>query len=265
MPIRIAIVLLVLGIAWLLAGLQLTLLLDRCFTIRTVHLPASRAEYDGGGLRIGDLMMTFAGTNNLQSGIRVTADSAKRAVLVVSDTVFPLGPFTGTLYLTPEPGDVVSFTVSQSLLSWPTWFEFKILGGRSPWWKRYAYYRLAWTKPSGAKLEMVWRYEQQYYSGRGWTKPEMMWNSQTGLLSVNIQPASLVPEEVVVEYVSRTKGWKRGDYRIERRGQSTDGSNDVFAVVYLADERSTHPGTGKSVEVYVDCTSRAITKELGGQ
>jgi len=35
---------------------------------------------------------------------------------------------------------------------------------------------------------MRWRYEQDYYTHdpRGWTEPLMMWNGQTGLLSVDI-------------------------------------------------------------------------------
>jgi hypothetical protein len=29
--------------------------------------------------------------------------------------------------------------------------------------------RLTWKKHDGAKLEMLWRYEQEYYSTNGWT------------------------------------------------------------------------------------------------
>jgi len=60
---------------------------------------------------------------------------------------------------------------------------------RSPWWKRYVYYRLVWSKRSGAKLEMLWRYEQDFYIPGAWTDPVMMWNGQTGLLRVTIHPA----------------------------------------------------------------------------
>lgn len=63
-----------------------------------------------------------------------------------------------------------------------------ILSTRSPRWKRYVYYTLIWKKRSGATLTMRWRYEQDYYTHdpRGWTEPLMMWNGQTGLLSVDI-------------------------------------------------------------------------------
>jgi hypothetical protein len=48
---------------------------------------------------------------------------------------------------------------------------------------------LRWEKLSGAKLEMVWRYEQQFFRASGWSLPAMMWDSRTGLLSIDIRPA----------------------------------------------------------------------------
>src|SRR5690349_1283551 len=91
MLIRAAIVCLVLGIAWLMAGRRLILLLDRCITIRTVSLPVSPAKYDGGGFRFGELVMTFGGTNNLRSDIGVTSSPANRVTLVAGNAAFPLG------------------------------------------------------------------------------------------------------------------------------------------------------------------------------
>jgi hypothetical protein len=86
-----------------------------------------------------------------------------------------------------KPGDDVRVKASGSLLNRPTPFEISWLGGRLPWWKRYVYNRLVWKKPSGASLEMRWRYEQRWYAKTGWGEPLMMWNSQTGLLCVKIQ------------------------------------------------------------------------------
>jgi hypothetical protein len=92
-----------------------------------------------------------------------------------------------------------------------------------------------------------------------------MWNSQTGLLSVKIHSESAGMDGAVVQYISRTKGWHRRDYRIEARGGSSDGRNAIFAVIHVDDERCTAPGAGKSVELYLDPVTRQITKELGGQ
>jgi hypothetical protein len=106
---------------------------------------------------------------------------------------------------------------------------------------------------------MLWRYEQQYYSARGWTNPSMMWNSQTGLLAVDIQP------DPVVAYLTRTKHWQPDEYRIESRGPSPDRQTDMFTIVHLDDERSLHPGAGKSVILCLDRRSHQVTKELGSQ
>jgi hypothetical protein len=268
-----AILILSLAVAWLLAGRRLTLLLDRLHTVRTASLPVDRLEYDGGGFLIGGVSLAFGGTDNLRSDLTLNSDSANRVVLVAGHGAFTLGPRTNPvdpsgrpeIHFVAETGDEISFTASQSVLPWPTPFQFKILGGASPWWKRYMYYRLNWKKPTGASLEMLWRYEQQYYSATGWTKPVTMWNSQTGLLVADIHPESKGPEGAIVQYVARTKGWNRSDYSIERRGPTADGRNDRFAVIHHVDERAPAPGAGKSVELHVDRVSRQVTEELGGQ
>lgn len=182
-------------VVWLAAGRHITLLLDAFVTGRTVSLSVDPLVYDGGGFVIGAKSMTFAETNNLRGDTDAILDSSGRVVLTTAHKTFVMGPLTipsssgrPDFYFRPEPGDEVSFTASKSLLPWPTPFEFKMLGGSSPWWRQYVYYRLAWKKPSGARLEMLWRYEREYYSGKGWTDPIMTWmTSQTGLLPVKIE------------------------------------------------------------------------------
>jgi hypothetical protein len=192
--IRPLLIALALGVAWVYAGRQLTLFLDRFITIGAASLPVGPLEYDGGGFLIGDLQMTFGGIDNLRSDLALCSDSAHRVVLRTSGQFFTLGPRTNPvdpsgrpeIDFVPEPGDELSFSTDRSALPWPTPFEFNFMS-RSPWWKRYVYYRLLWHKRSGARLTMVWRYEQDYYAAGGWTSPEMMWNSQTGLLRVEIK------------------------------------------------------------------------------
>ncbi len=70
--------------------------------------------------------------------------------------------------------------------------------GHSPSWKQHRYYQLIWKKPSGAKLEMLWRYEQYFYPGDGWGSGFMTCqgfhayegdvHSSTGLIRVDIRP-----------------------------------------------------------------------------
>jgi hypothetical protein len=182
---RPVIIALVLIIIWLYAGRPVTSLLDHLITIK----------YDGGGLLIDQFEMTFGATDNLRSKLVLCSDSLNQVILSSGKQSFTLGPRTnpvdpsGRLEIdfVPTPGDELSFTSSRSVFGWPTPFEFNFMM-RSPWWKRYVYYRLVWKKPDGAKLEMLWRYEQQYYSINGWTQPEMMWNWYTGLIRVDIRP-----------------------------------------------------------------------------
>jgi len=184
-----------LAVAWLWAGRQLALLLDGFVTGRTVSLPVNQLMYNGGGFVIGDRSMTFGQTNNLRADLCLTFDSSDRVTFSAGHKTFTLGPRTGPVdpsgrpdfTFSAEPRDQISFVVSKSLLDWPIPFRFNIFGGPMPKLGRYVYYRLVWKKPSGARLEMRWRYEQEFYSGKGWTEPLMMWNSQTGLLSVDIR------------------------------------------------------------------------------
>ncbi len=260
-------------LAWLGAGRQITLALDRFPRLAAAPLAVSPLQYDGGGFVIGDKNMLFGSIDNLPYALRLSGDSSSRIVLSTGRDAFTLGPRTSPvdpagrpdINFTPEPGDDVRFSTWTSVLSWPTPFEIHILGGASPWWKRYVYYRLVWKKRSAAKLEMLWRYEQRWYSARGWSAPAMMWNSQTGLLSVKIQPEAEGELGAVVAYIARIKGWHRGDYRIEKRGPSADGRTEVFSVVHLEDERGGQPGAGKSIELVLETGSHRVVKESGAQ
>ena len=184
----------IVAVVWLAAGRRLALMLDKVVTGRATSLPIDPLVYTGGGFDIDGKTMTFAETNNQRGNTDAVLDSSGRVVFTAGPNSFVMGPLTSPsplgrpdYHLRPDVDDVVSFTESKSLLPWPTPFEFKMLGGSSPWLRQYVYYRLAWKKPSGAELELVWRYERQYFSENGWTKPDMTWmNSQTGLLSVTV-------------------------------------------------------------------------------
>jgi hypothetical protein len=102
--------------------------------------------------------------------------------------VFAFGPLRDkeTLATDVQPSDVALISVQHSSLRWPTLFEFNFMTGRSPSWKRHTYRRLSWKKPTGARLEMLWRYEQYFYSGDGWTDGLMTRPGSTGLIRVEI-------------------------------------------------------------------------------
>ncbi len=247
---------------WLWAGRGVTELIDRILRGGAVPLATSDIDSDGGGLRVGEIRLTFGGLDNLPFGVRVASLTPGRVNISNGPLTFPLGRRTNAVDPRGRPeiefvrddGDEVSLMARTSVLSWPTPFEFNILGPASPSWKRYVYYELVWKKQSGNRLRMFWRYEQQYYSEGGWKGPFMMWMSHTGLLSVEI-----FPDEIVEKYIARMKGWPQSAYRIESHG------SDIFAVIHCDDVKGEQPGAGKSFQVQVDRNSREVIKEIGGQ
>jgi hypothetical protein len=186
------------GVVWLRAGRQLTIFVDRFIGVTVASVDVRHLQYDGGGLRIGEfptaLSMTFGTINNQVFDLTICSDTSHIVILKSHGRDFTFGPRTNpadrsgnpNIYFIPEPGDALTFTVTRSVLGWPTPFEFSFLT-RTPWWKRYVYYRLIWKKPSGAQLTMLWRYEQDYFARSGWTEPAMMWNFETGLLEADIR------------------------------------------------------------------------------
>ncbi len=62
----------------------------------------------------------------------------------------------------PGPGDTMSAALDRSLLSWPAPYRINWMTGYTPSWQRYIYHRFSWTKASGARLDILWRYRQDY-------------------------------------------------------------------------------------------------------
>ena len=86
----------------------------------------------------------------------------------------------------PLPTDQAFLVTRHSVLSWPNPVDFNFMTGRAPSWKRHIYYEVRWKKASGAKLEMLWRYEQFFYPGSGWATGFMTRESSTGLVRIDI-------------------------------------------------------------------------------
>ena len=167
------------SLIWLLAGRQISLLLDRVKTVSLKSLSVDPLSYDGteqGGIfQIGELQLSTAGPDNQPFPIRIQFDSKGRPVLT--------GPEQSFL-LVFEPGDQASFTVRRSMMSWPTPLDLNFMTGQSPSWRRHLYYVLRWNKPSGSELMLVWRYEQYFYSS--WTSGFMTRAGTTGLIQAEL-------------------------------------------------------------------------------
>jgi hypothetical protein len=70
--------------------------------------------------------------------------------------------------------------------------------------------------------------------------------------------------EVIADYIQRSRGWNPSEYRIESR-PSENRTSDIVAVIHLNDEASPHPGAGSSIQLYLDRVSHQVQKELAGQ
>jgi hypothetical protein len=184
----------IVGVIWVYAGRNITLLVDRITTSEVATTRVDHLQYDGGGFGIAGLSLDFGTLNNQRFDLALKLDPLNRVVLCSGGKSFVLGPLTSPVDSSGRPDiafaadahDTASLSITRSLLSWPTPLPVNFMV-RTPWWKRYVYYRLVWRKPSGAELTMLWRYEQDYYTGDGWTRPAMMWNWQTGLLAADIR------------------------------------------------------------------------------
>jgi hypothetical protein len=192
LAILIAFVIAVLA-AWIFGGRQISLFLDRFGTIEMTSAGINSLAYQGNGtggiLRVNDLGLSLNDTNGPTPSIGTTKDD--QLGLANGGKVFAFGPARSeaeNLAVVPPAGDNAFIEIRRSILSWPTPFDFSFMTGQSPSWKRHLYYRLLWKKPSGAKLEMLWRYEQYFYPVNGWASGFMTHEGSTGLIQLDISP-----------------------------------------------------------------------------
>lgn len=178
--------------AWIFSGRQISLFLDRFGTIEMSSARINSIAYEGSGtggiLHVNDLELSL----NDRNGSNPSVGTTKTDQLALADRgkVFPFGAVRTegeNLATMPAADDNASIEIRRSVLSWPTPFELNFMTGQSPSWKRHLYYRLLWTKSSGAKLEMLWRYEQYFYPGNGWANGFMTREGSTGLIQITIR------------------------------------------------------------------------------
>jgi hypothetical protein len=178
--------------SWIFAGRQISLFLDRFGTIGMTSARINSIVYEGSGtggiLHVNDLALSLNDRNGPSPNIGTTKND--QLGLADDGKVFAFGPPRSeaeNLSTVPPVGDDAFIEIRRSILSWPTPFDLNFMTGQSPSWKRHLYYRLRWKKPSGANLEMLWRYEQYFYSGNGWASAFMTRERSTGLIQVAIR------------------------------------------------------------------------------
>jgi len=182
---------------WIFRGREISSFIDRYWTVEIPSAPIQSIGYEGSGsggiLIVNDVSLSL---NDVRPDLSLSVGSTKdnQLALATSGKVFPFGPLTSTSENTAEhlatsvpPGDQAFLATRHSSLSWPTPFDMNLMTGQSPSWKRHVYQEIRWKKSSGAKLQMLWRYEQFLYPGNGWTSGLMTREGSTGLIRVDIK------------------------------------------------------------------------------
>jgi hypothetical protein len=194
--IILLLVIVTISILWLWQARDLSILVDRFKTVETSSRPIKTVSYEGGGtggvLHIDDrsLSLNEVELGGPQPNVGTTKDN--QLALSFAGNVFPFGPIqegTGNLAATVPTSDTATISIKHSELSWPSLFEINFMTGNSPKWKRQIYLKLVWKKPTGAKLEMLWRYEQYFYRDDHWVEAFMSRPGFTGLIRIDISNA----------------------------------------------------------------------------
>jgi len=190
-------ILLALAVWWLWRGRDVVTLADRFQRIETSSQSITAISYSGSGtggaLRVADTNLTLDETKLDGTTLNVGTTKEGQLALSFRGKVFPFGASVSeedNLTAKVPDGDSATISIEHSALAWRNFFEVNFMTGNSPQWKRYIYRKLTWKKPDGAKLEMLWRYEQFFYQNDGWVDAFMIRPETTGLIRVEISKAS---------------------------------------------------------------------------
>src|SRR5204863_3604620 len=114
--------------AWIFAGRQISLFLDRFGTIEMTSARINSIVYEGRGtggiLHVNDLALGLNDRNGPSPNIGTTKDG--QLALADGGKVFAFGPSRSeaeNLSAAPPAGDDASIEIRRSVLSWPTPFE----------------------------------------------------------------------------------------------------------------------------------------------
>ncbi len=208
--LRIALALfaiLALGVAWIFAAPSLASALGRTLSGRVASLPIgpgpvimSEGEdgtYHAATFQIGGTKMSAEQADFRAFPLRLRPDAKQQMTLGTGGRTFTFGPLSASIrddvgrtvyHVAAEPGDEVRFQIERSFVSWPTPFRMNFMtGARMPSWSRYLFYVFSWQKPSGARLEMLWRFKQDFDAVNGW-QPVWTESGSGGLIRVTIAP-----------------------------------------------------------------------------
>lgn len=186
-------IIIALAVLWFWRGRDLVAFVDRFKTVETASRSIDKVTYNGdgsgGSLQLNDVTLSLNEVQLPKGRPNVGTTLDGQVALSYAGRVFAFGHIpieSQQLQATRAPEDTAALSIEHSAIAWPNFFEVNYMTGNSPKWKRYIYRKLIWTKPNGAKLEMVWRYEQFFYASDGWVEAFMTRPETTGLIRVEI-------------------------------------------------------------------------------
>jgi hypothetical protein len=142
------------SILWIFGGRQISTFVDQFKMAEIESIPIHSISYEGSGnggmLVIDDHRLTLS---PLEPHVGSTKDN--QLALASAGKVFAFGPLRSSeaLAADAESNDSALLTKQRSYLIWPGF------NGAEIKWNRAEYYRLTWSKQSGAKLETVWSFD----------------------------------------------------------------------------------------------------------
>ncbi len=200
--LRIILLVLVAAVAafvlWYVAARPLALATESVSAevLATPHI--DKIGWNGTYLRLNDRIRGLTGSNDVailqlsvDSAHRLVATAGGRTIELGAQSPVPLPDDNETIpAFAPDPGDRITFTQTRGRIAWPSWFATNYMTGNTPSWKRFVTDRLVWTKPSGATLTLLWRYEEYYYESEGhWMGADMVGPDSCGLVQADIAAA----------------------------------------------------------------------------
>ncbi|MEP7014940.1 MAG: hypothetical protein ABI925_05830 [Verrucomicrobiota bacterium] len=189
------------SILWIFGGREFSLFVDRFKTAQISSTPISSLTYEGTGtggtIVVNDLRLDLAPANPQTAPPHIGTTKDGELALSLNGKVFAFSQVPETtggndevFAAKPKPDDQASITIRHSLIGWSEPFKMNFMTGQTASRKRNIYYEFAWKKSSGAKLEMLWRYEQYSFADSGWGSGFMTREGETGLIRVEISGAT---------------------------------------------------------------------------
>jgi hypothetical protein len=150
-------------LVWVFDGRQSSSFVDRFKMAKVESIAIHSISYEGSGDG-GTLMIDATHPLDLAPlNPHVGTNKENELALANAGKVFAFGTMRSAensrLVAEAQAGDTASLALYESFLPWP---NLKFMTNHLPVLQRHRYRQLIWTKANGAKLEMLWQFEEHF-------------------------------------------------------------------------------------------------------